>query len=162
LEVRNMTQRTRIATAVAILLVVVATEALRRRSAEPALAPGSIPIVLEGEVVAGFSAADLEKLTKVSFIEPAENKTQEGWLLRDVLLLYVSERKLKEDSVITVSSSSEDKSAQLTWSEVAKPANLVMFDLSNRGTLKLVSVLERLDTRDEWVQDVDRIEIVKP
>jgi hypothetical protein len=25
-----------------------------------------------------------------------------------------------------------------------------------------VSVLERLDTRDEWVQDVDRIEIVKP
>jgi hypothetical protein len=64
--------------------------------------------------------------------------------------------------VIRVSSSSEDKSAQLTWAEVAEPANLVMFDLSNRGTLKLVSVLERLDTRDEWVQDVDRIEIVKP
>jgi hypothetical protein len=35
-----------------------------------------------------------------------------------------------------------------------------MFDLAGRGTLKLVSVLERLDTRDEWVQDVDRIEIM--
>jgi hypothetical protein len=166
LEVGNMTQGTRIAIAVGVLLVVVAAvlgiEAVRRRSTEPTLAPGSIPIVLEGEVVAGFSAADLENLTKVSFIEPAENKTQEGWLLRDVILLYVSERKLKEDTVITVSSSSEDKSAQLTWSEVAKPANLVMFDLSNRGTLKLVSVMDKLDTRDEWVQDVDRIEIVRP
>ncbi len=37
-----------------------------------------------------------------------------------------------------------------------------MFDLSNRGTLKLVSVLQKLDTRDEWVQDVDSIEVVNP
>jgi hypothetical protein len=35
-----------------------------------------------------------------------------------------------------------------------------MFDLSGRGTLKLVSVLERLDVRDEWVQDVDQIEVI--
>jgi len=34
-----------------------------------------------------------------------------------------------------------------------------MFDLAGRGTLKLVSKLERLDIRDEWVQDVDRIEV---
>ncbi len=40
--------------------------------------------------------------------------------------------------------------------------NMVMFDLSNRGTLKLVSLLEKLDTRDEWVQDVDRIEVANP
>ena len=37
-----------------------------------------------------------------------------------------------------------------------------MFDLSNRGTLKLVSLLPKLDTRDEWIQDVDRIEINTP
>jgi hypothetical protein len=36
-----------------------------------------------------------------------------------------------------------------------------MFDLSSRGTLKLVSVLERLDVRDEWVQDVDKIEVIR-
>jgi hypothetical protein len=58
-----------------------------------------------------------------------------------------------------VSSSSREKTAQLTWEEVEDPANHVMFDLSGRGTLKLVSVLERLDVRDEWVQDVDKIEI---
>ena len=37
-----------------------------------------------------------------------------------------------------------------------------MFDLSNRGNLKLVSVLDKLDARDEWVQDVDRIEVTNP
>jgi hypothetical protein len=36
----------------------------------------------------------------------------------------------------------------------------VLFDLSGRGTLKLVSKLEGLDTRDTWVQDVDRIEVL--
>jgi len=37
-----------------------------------------------------------------------------------------------------------------------------MFDLANRGTLKLVSVMEKLDERAEWVQDSDRIEISSP
>ena len=36
---------------------------------------------------------------------------------------------------------------------------MVMFDLSGRGTLKLVSMLDGFDTRDDWIQDVDRIEI---
>ena len=30
---------------------------------------------------------------------------------------------------------------------------------AGRGTLKLVSLLPQLDIRDEWVQDVDRIEV---
>ncbi len=34
-----------------------------------------------------------------------------------------------------------------------------MFDLSNRSTLKLVSVMPTLDEREEWVQDTDRIDI---
>jgi hypothetical protein len=37
-----------------------------------------------------------------------------------------------------------------------------MFDLSGRGTLKLISKLEKLDVRDEWVQDTDKIEIESP
>jgi hypothetical protein len=36
---------------------------------------------------------------------------------------------------------------------------MILFDISGRGTLKLVSLLDRLDTRDEWVQDSDKIEI---
>ena len=161
-----MSQRTRILIAIAILVVLAAAilgvEALRRASSEPELAPGSIPIYLDGKLVAGFTPTDLDRLTKVSLVEPVESKTQEGWLLRDVILLYVDPGKLDADSPVTVSSSSRDKSATLTWAEVDDPANWVMFDLSNRGTLKLVSVLEKLDTRDEWVQDLDRIEISRP
>jgi hypothetical protein len=39
---------------------------------------------------------------------------------------------------------------------------MVMFDLSGRGTLKLVSTLPGFDNRDSWIQDVDKIEVETP
>ena len=167
-----MTQRTRILIAAGVLLVLVAVvlgiDALQRASGEPAaegeptVVPGAIPIRLDGKLVGSFTPADLERLEKVSFVEPREGKTQEGWLLRDVIRLYVEPEKLEPGTLVTVSSSSRDKSAQITWAQVDQAENYVMFDLSNRGTLKLVSVLPELDTRDEWVQDVDSIEVATP
>jgi len=126
------------------------------------LPAGSIPIYRDGELVGGFSPTDLGKLEKVSFTDAAEGKLQDGWLLRDVLLLYLPAAQLQPNTPIIVSSSSRGKSTQLNWSEIQEQANMVMFDLSNRGTLKLVSLLPKLDMRDEWVQDVDRIEIGLP
>jgi hypothetical protein len=126
------------------------------------LPPGSIPIYMDGVLVNGFVPTDLEKLQKVSFTDAAENKLQEGWLLRDIILLYVPIEQLKPETRIVVTSASRNKSAELTWAEVQDPVNMVMFDLSNRGTLKLVSVLPKLGGRDEWVQDSDRIEIITP
>jgi hypothetical protein len=168
-----VSQTTRITIAVVILLVlmgaVLAVEALRRRADQPTaieaqvtLAPGSIPIYLDGQLVAGFGPQDLEAMETVSFVDAEEGKTQEGWLLRDVLLMHLDGDQLEPDTPIVVSSSSRDKAAELTWAEVEDVENWVMFDLSGRGTLKLVSVLERLDIRDEWVQDVDRVEVGKP
>jgi hypothetical protein len=168
-----MTQTRRILFAVAIIVVIVAVvlgvDALRRSAptapasaGEPTLVPGSIPVYVNGRLVGGFQPADLERLDKVSFVEPAEGKTQEGWLLRDVLLLYVERGQLTPEVAITVSSSSRGKSAQVTWAQADDPENWVMFDLSNRGTLKLVSVMEGLDTRDDWVQDTDKIEVQTP
>jgi hypothetical protein len=61
-----------------------------------------------------------------------------------------------------VSSSSRGKSVDLSWEQVERTENMVLFDLSGRGTLKLVSLLEQLDIRDEWIQDVDRIEVIMP
>jgi hypothetical protein len=167
-------QRTRIFIAVAILLVLVAAvvgvEALRRSAGGstqgtedmPTAMPGGVPIYLDGQFMGAFGPPDLEALEMVSFVEAEEGKTEEGWLLRDVLLLHIKERALQPDTIVVVSSSSRDKSAQLIWAEVDDPANWVMFDLSGRGTLKLVSVLEKLDIRDEWVQDVDLIELTSP
>lgn len=165
-----MSQTTRILIAVAVLILITGTvlgiDALRRRSSaapttrgQEALAPGSIPIYVDGVLVGGFTPDGLDRLEQVSFVDTEEGKTQEGWRLRDVLLQHVESGQLAPDTRITVSSSSRGKEAQLTWAEVEEPANQVMFDVSGRGTLKLVSVLEQLDVRDEWVQDVDKIEI---
>lgn len=145
---------------IVLVVVVLGVEALRRANSEPELAPGSIPITVDGKLVGGFVPDDLGVLEQVSFADAEEGKTQEGWMLRDVLLLHVDEDDLEPQTRIIVTSSSREKSVQLTWAEVDDPANWVMFDLSGRGTLKLVSVLERLDIRDEWVQDVDQIEVI--
>jgi hypothetical protein len=101
----------------------------------------------------------LEVLEPVSFVDAEESKTQEGWLLRDVMWLHIERDAFRPDMAITVSSSSRGKSASLTWAEIEDEENAVMLDLANKGTLKLVSRLEKLDTRDEWVQDVDRIDV---
>ena len=169
-----MTQRTRILLAGLALVIVAGSilglDALRRaRSSpaapplgEPTLAAGAMPIYADGRLAAGFAPEDLQRLAKVSFVDAEEGKAQEGWLLRDVILLYVQRASLPAGSSVEVSSSGRSKSANLTWAEVDEPGNWVLLSLSNRGTLKLVSKLDRLDTRDEWVQDVDRIEIHRP
>ena len=168
---QKLSERTRVFIALGILalvaVLVLGVDALRRNTPagpaigpEPTLVPGGIPITLDGRLVASFVPADLDRLKKVSFTEPAEGTLQEGWLLRDVIALHVDVRQLKPNTQITVSSSSRKKSAVVTWAETDDAANLVMFDLSNRGTLKLVSVMPKLSTRDQWVQDTDKIEIV--
>jgi hypothetical protein len=123
------------------------------------LPPGSIPIYYNGSLAGGFKPDDLSKMQKVQFTDTAEGKLQDGWLLRDVILLYVPAAELKADAQIVVSSTSRNKSVTLTWAEVQDPTNLVMFDLTNRGTLKLASLLPQLDSREEWIQDADKIEI---
>jgi hypothetical protein len=142
--------------------LVLGVDFLQRRAQESSIPPGSVPIYVDGKLVAAFTPDDLEQLEKVSFVDAEEGKMQEGWMLRDVLLLHIAESDLSPETRITVSSSSRDKSAQVTWAEVSTPDNMVMFDLANKGTLKLVSKLERLDVRDEWVQDVDKIEVNTP
>jgi hypothetical protein len=159
-----MSQTIRNLIAIVVLLVIVGAvlgiDALRRQNQDQGtLAPGSIPVYVNGEMVGGFSPDDLDQLEQVSFVDAEEGKTQEGWRLRDVLLQNITSDRLAPDTQITISSSSRGKEAQLTWAEVQAPAHFVMLDLSGRGTLKLVSTLERLDVRDEWVQDVDKIEV---
>jgi len=169
-----MSQRNRILIGAAVLLLIVgavlAVDALQRASArlpevaagEATLVPGSIPIYLDGRLAGGFVPAQLDQLQEASFVDAEEGKTQQGWRLADVVLIHVPAGQLRPDTRIVVSSSSRNKAADLTWAEVENPDNHVQFDLAGRGTLKLVSVLERLDVRDEWIQDVDRIEVINP
>ena len=157
--------RTRAIVAVAPILIVAGVVLgvdFWQRSRSAALDAGGIPIYVDGRLADKFIPADLEEMATVRFVDAEEGKTQEGWMLRDVLRLRLDGSRLQPETVIVVSSSSRNRSAELTWAEVDDPANMVMFDLSGRGTLKLVSTLERLDVRDEWVQDVDKIEVRRP
>ncbi len=162
-----MNQKTRILIAFGIIIiligVVIGLDYVRGQriaaQIDASLEPGDIPVYWNSALRAAFSPADLEPLTPASFIDAEEGKTQDGWMLKDVLLVYFRETQFSEDTIIKVISTSREKSMDLTWAEVSNTDNKVMFDLSGRGTLKLVSLLERLDVRDEWIQDVDRIEI---
>ena len=151
---------------IVILGVVLGVDYLQRQNAAaqaPAeIPPGSIPIYVDDTFVGSFIPDDLSQLPAVSFVDAEEGKTQDGWLLRDVLLLYLGEDNLQDQSQVTVSSSSREKGKTLTWAEVEDQKNMVMFDLSGRGTLKLVSVIPGFDIRDSWIQDVDKIEITSP
>ena len=150
---------------IAIPLLVLGVDWMQRRAVSgqlESLEPGSIPIYVDGKLAHAFSPDDLSQLEQVSFVDAEEGKTQEGWLLRDVILLYIPAEDLSPEMHVVVSSSSREKEAQLTWAEVQEEANMVMFDLAGRGTLKLVSLLPGLEVRDEWVQDVDRIEVSEP
>jgi hypothetical protein len=121
---------------------------------------GAVPIYLNGDSVANFAENDLDNLEEYSFIDDEAGKTQRGWLLRDVLNNDIDTAQFTPDTQVTVSSSARDKSITLTWADVDDPDHMVMFDLSGRGTVKLVSqTLPDLDTRAEWIQDVDRIAI---
>lgn len=150
---------------IGIVVVVLAVNSVQRllvtqpSGTSTPLPAGSVPIYLDGEFMGAFTPNFLERLPTIQFTDVYEEKQQDGWLLSQVILAVVPQRQLNRQALVVVSSASRDKSAELTWAEVEDPANYVMFDLSNRGTLKLVSVLPRLDGRNEWVQDVDRIEI---
>jgi hypothetical protein len=165
-----MDQRKRIVVAVVILFAIVGgvlgVDVLQRQSAASSapsdMPPGSIPIFVDDTFVASFVPTDLDQLKSASFVDAEEGKTQDGWLLRDVLLLYLGEDNLQDRFQITVSSSSREKARTLTWGEIKNQENRVMFDLAGRGTLKLVSRIPGFDTRDSWIQDVDKIEVTTP
>ena len=124
---------------------------------------GAIPIYVDGERIGQITADSLDALEEASFVDAEEGQTQRGWLLRDIMPTLMDTDDLSADTIFVIQSSARDKSAELTWEQIDTASNNVLFDLSGRGTLKLVSeTIETLDTRDEWVQDVDRIDITRP
>ena len=158
----NQTRRILIAVLLVLLIGggVIGIEYLRGQAQAGSAPAGSIPVYFNGQLIVSFTPTNLEGLSQASFVDTEDGVTQNGWLLRDILLLFFDEDQLLPDTPITVTSQSRGKSARLTWAEIADIDNYVMFDLSNRGTLKLISArLPQLDTRDEWVQDTDQIEI---
>lgn len=121
-----------------------------------------VPVYSGAAQPARFCAANAALLIKKSFIDAAEKKPQEGWFLRDVVLLSVKKESLTPGTRVLVSSTSRGKKAELSWKDVSDESNMVILAPTKQGTLKLASAMKGLDTRAQWVQDVDRIEILRP
>jgi len=165
-----MSQKNRILIIVGILAIVaLALGLLGWLQARPLVStaepePGRIHIYVDGLFAANVDPTQVSALPNASFKDTEKDKTQEGPRLADVILLYIDESKLQSDSSISVSgarpSNDETKLVTLTWSQVADPANNIILDYPGSGNaLKLVSTLPDLDTRDEWVQGIQLIEV---
>lgn len=122
----------------------------------------AVTIYLDGSPVASFDVADLEELPRTSFSDAERGAPQNGWLVFDVLTLLLPEMQIDESAVLTIRSSSRDAAATVSGAEISNADNYVLLALTQRGTLRLASALETLDERNEWVPDVDMIEIMSP
>jgi len=126
--------------------------------------PGKIHLFMNGRFVDNLEPAELTALPTDSFVDAEQGKTQQGPRLQDIILFYLPNQSFPPDAMIQVSgvrsSSGEQKTVSLPWSDVQAQDNHVLFDFSNAGdSCKLVSTLSQLDTRDEWVQGVQRIDV---
>lgn len=122
---------------------------------------GQTGLYVNGDLVAGFDVAALEDLERHTFEDTERGVQQTGWLLMDVVQ-FLTDEALADGATVSVSSSSRGASAELSGSDINDAANNVVLALTNRGTLRLASTLEELDERNEWVGDVDKIEITSP
>jgi hypothetical protein len=148
---------------VAVILAVYGLAAQRQAAQAPSATPqpGMIHLYVDGVFVANVSPADMKNLPAASFKDKEQGKEQGGWWLRDVIRLYVKESHLSPQSKITVTGTRQGlKTATVTWAEALEPANNLALDLSGDGqSVKLAGTLDKLSTRDQWVQGVERIDI---
>ncbi|MBU0493318.1 MAG: hypothetical protein KKA73_00550 [Chloroflexi bacterium] len=167
-----MTQTTRILIVVVIVVVIALALASLGiwqllQPAPPASTPaeGMIHIYVDGAFRANTSPAEIAGLPQGAFQDAEEGKTQEGAWLKDLIARHVDVGNLSPVSEIRVQGAhrqtGEARTAAVTWVEAQDEGNHVILDVSGDGlAVKLVSTLPRLDTRDEWVQAVSRIDVV--
>ena len=164
-----MSQKTRILIVLGALLLVGAALAIYSLAAQqqtvraPASTPqpGMIHLYVDGAFAANVSPADMKNLPAASFKDKEQGKEQSGYWLRDVIRLYVQESRLSPQSKITVTGTRQGlKTATVTWAETLDPANNIALDVATDGqSVKLAGTLDRLSTRDSWVQGVSQLDV---
>ena len=164
-----MSQKTRILIVVGALVLIAVVLAVygylaqqQTASAPPSTPqPGMIHLYVDGTFAANFSPADMKNLPAASFKDTEQGKDQGGWWLRDVIRLYVKASQLSAQSRLIVTGTRQGiKTAAVTWAQVLDPANNIALDLSGDGqSVKLASTMAGLNTRDQWIQGITRIDI---
>ena len=150
--------------AIGIALAVLGYVRSQRQASSQTPEEGMIHIYVDGTFAANVSPATVSDLPTYSFQDAEQGKTQEGPSLEDVLSAHIAKRSLGAGTTVTVngvrSQGSEPKETTVTWEQIVDPESHLILDVAGSGdSLKLVSTLPGLDTRDTWVQGVQRIDI---
>ncbi|MBC7234756.1 MAG: hypothetical protein H5T69_02860 [Chloroflexi bacterium] len=127
--------------------------------------PERITIYLDGQLVAEADLTTIASSEIVSFQDAERGERFKGLWVDALLLRYVAEDKLAPETTIIfvgrAPGSGNTREVKLTWAEISDHENRVLLGTSRaEGAPTLVGALERLDTREEWVQDVSRIDIL--
>ena len=154
-----------------ILVVIAAALAAQGLLARPVSGPaggvpeeGMIHLYVDGAFRANLDPSQIMALPEASFIDEEEGKTQSGPWLKDVIALHVGERELQAGSTIRTQGirrqGGEAREAVVTWGQALDESSHLLLDIAGSGdSLKLVSTLSGLDTRDTWVQGVARLDV---
>lgn len=146
-----------VAGAVAVILIAFAVWelAVRNASVEEEY---KIDFWVNGQKAGKVSMSQLETLPTVSYLDTYSQSaaTDEGPMLKDVILLLIHESALQDNTSIHISSDLTYEERNLTWGEISNPSNSYILDFTNKGTTKLTSP----DTpKNKRVRDVTDIEI---
>lgn len=122
---------------------------------------GSLPVYNKGVLIGQFTDKVAGSLTMTSFIDSVENREQAGWRLKDVIQKYIKDATSLQTCSVRIASTKRQKYSFMAWEEIDNEDNKILLVPGRKGTLKLASPMKGLDTRETWIQDVDRIDILQ-
>jgi hypothetical protein len=104
------------------------------------------------------SMTELEALPTTSYVDTHTTNpggaTDEGPLLKDVILLVVNPSSLTNSTSIHIKSDLTLEERTITWGEIANESNSYILDFTNRGTTKFSSPETQKKDRVRDVTDI--------
>lgn len=117
--------------------------------------PGTIQIIVDGEVKDSLKLTDLDTMTKSKFI--LYTQSFEGVPIQDIVNKYLAEGTLNESSTITVVGV-DGKTASVTWGALAT-ADPGLFLMKTDVIYRLIGEAPGLYSQDAWIGEIVSIQI---
>ena len=99
--------------------------------------------------------SEIQTLYTVSYQDTlGSGATDEGPLLKDVILLVVNQSSLSNSTIVRINSDLTGEERTVTWGEIANVSNSYILDFTNKGTTKFSSPDTQKKDRVRDVTDV--------
>ena len=107
--------------------------------------------------IGDVTMSELQTLQTVSYEDTlGSGATDEGPLVRDVILLRISETSLTDGTLILIKSDLTGEERTVSWGEISNASRSYILDFTNRGTTKFTS--PEMEKKDR-VRDVTLIKV---